>query len=751
MPDALGEDDVDVETPYLVPTHLRTQDSFGVIPARTFYVEAGAALLGGSLAFGLGSGDLLPLVMAGGAAAAMLAASPFGLLIEPRAEHGLAHMSHHAVRSKTLTRAALEKWTPARVDGDLIRTGYKEECRAVLRLPTVNLEIATLARKRTARRQWGSLLDSTPHPLQLVIPGRPASTLPVIQALRQANRAEAWELSSYLSYHLHSEQMVDRDRLLVVPATDPAELRERVKDLTVAFTQIGLEPERIDDPEALRQTLAYCWGTRPMTETGLPNQVRVSATDVQVDDQWARAYSLGKLPPSVSTNWLRRIIDGEIPCDTAIDIEPADLELMKFRLGLKLNQLMASRSTVARETAVTQIKGLHLALEQRRVLPYRLRATFVVRGESKAELLDRSRQVERRVRSIGGKTHLLKWEQLEGLRQVVPIRVRPLPNREHLVETGTLARAVPLAQATLQMANGVPFGVAGNAPCTWTVWDPSNPAKHAGWYARTGGGKGMGARTYLSREYLAKGIRIFGIDQDEKEEWAGRFTWYCGGRTFRVEKLADLDHFAYQPDDGVVFFALAHCRQGDLAAAFSRIRNLTVEHTLAYPFPSFFVVDEATRIAQSDAADDLAEIATRGRHWGWSGQFITQLVTHWFATQTGRDIQNNLATKLYGSQESTQIDEVAEHVRWSAEERKLIEEAGIGQFLLVTGGKRVWVNLYGHLSAAEYAMSNTDPPEQPAELQLTSKKPQTSRWRVHRPGDAAPVANGSNGRVGVAV
>jgi hypothetical protein len=36
------------------------------------------------------------------------------------------------------------------------------------------------------------------------------------------------------------------------------------------------------------------------------------------------------------------------------------------------------------------------------------------------------------------------------------------------------------------------------------------------------------------------------------------------------------------------------------------------------------------------------------------------------------------------------------------------EKAGQGEGLLVTTGRRVWVNLYGHTSPGEYAMANSD-------------------------------------------
>jgi hypothetical protein len=43
------------------------------------------------------------------------------------------------------------------------------------------------------------------------------------------------------------------------------------------------------------------------------------------------------------------------------------------------------------------------------------------------------------------------------------------------------------------------------------------------WYGTSGAGKGYSLRVLLSRERFANGLRIYGIDQDEQQEYAGRF------------------------------------------------------------------------------------------------------------------------------------------------------------------------------------------------------------------------------------
>ncbi len=58
--------------------------------------------------------------------------------------------------------------------------------------------------------------------------------------------------------------------------------------------------------------------------------------------------------------------------------------------------------------------------------------------------------------------------------------------------------------------------------------------------------------------------------------------------------------------------------------------------------------------------------------------------------------------------EARELYEIAPSLGISPEERDRIEKAGQGEGLLVTTGRRVWVNLYGHASPAEFEMANTD-------------------------------------------
>ena len=83
-------------------------------------------------------------------------------------------------------------------------------------------------------------------------------------------------------------------------------------------------------------------------------------------------------------------------------------------------------------------------------------------------------------------------------------------------------------------------------------------------------------------------------------------------------------------------------------------------------------------------------------------------MTDWFDSRIGRTIQSLTASKWFGQLEPRELYEIAPSLGLSLEQRDCIEKAGRGEGLLVTTGRRVWVNIYGHTSPEEFAMSYTD-------------------------------------------
>jgi hypothetical protein len=92
----------------------------------------------------------------------------------------------------------------------------------------------------------------------------------------------------------------------------------------------------------------------------------------------------------------------------------------------------------------------------------------------------------------------------------------------------------------------VRFGVAASAPVTFTTAASRNKNRHCCWYGTSGAGKGYSLRVLLSRDHFANGLRVYGIDQDEQQEYAGRFCAYLGGATVPIRSIADAEALEFR-------------------------------------------------------------------------------------------------------------------------------------------------------------------------------------------------------------
>jgi hypothetical protein len=316
----------------------------------------------------------------------------------------------------------------------------------------------------------------------------------------------------------------------------------------------------------------------------------------------------------------------------------------------------------------------------------------------------------RLVKNMGGKLNVLRWEQAAGLRQMDPTRTKPLWGRSHLIETGTLARAHPWSDSYLQMDGGVVWGEAGNRPCLFTPYCSLNKGPHMTWYGATNAGKGTGAHMLWSRLHLVQGIRIFGIDADEQREHCGRFLEYLGGRSLTPRDARDAAEIVLHADDGVVILDLSEVDESLVGGIFAAWTKVVKRHMLAHPGRSIMFVDEAVTVAEDpDGEKALREICQRSQHWGQSTHVMTQRPSSWFDTKVGRAVQGNSDQWWCGGLLPKEITEVVDALELTDEERDYVRGAGIGQGLLVSGQRRVELDLFDKLSPAEYKAFHSDP------------------------------------------
>jgi hypothetical protein len=265
------------------------------------------------------------------------------------------------------------------------------------------------------------------------------------------------------------------------------------------------------------------------------------------------------------------------------------------------------------------------------------------------------------VKDLGAELRLLRWEQRAGWLGVAPLRRPRRTHRGQPVETGTVARTYPFSAGTLAIEGGVPFGVAAAAPATFTTAAPRNKNRHCCWYGTSGAGKGYSLRMLLSRERFANGLRVCGIDQDEQQEYAGRFLSYLGGSRVPIKNLASAEDFSFanvtNPD--VVIWDLHESDERDRGAIFAALKA-HLAHLLEHPGRAAFIVDEAVMVTEDElGARTLGDLVRRGRHFGLEVHVLTQRVTDWFDSRSGRTIQSVAASKWFGQMEARALDEIA--------------------------------------------------------------------------------------------
>lgn len=703
----------EIEKAYTVPGHLAVGETIGPIPGRLFY----AGLIAVVFAPLLGVAGYTEWRWPGAALLASLVVVvvlPFSLwFLRPPFEHGALAWLSYRMRPRMRGPDHLGNLHRMRVDEGLLWTGYRQECRAIWKLGTVNLDVASVALKRSHMQQWGALLDGLGFALQVVVLAEPLRALDVVHDIREQSTDEAKVLAVFLGEQIGKRSLVSRERYLVVGAETQETLWDRIVAVERAFAQHALEVERIDSDRVLEALVNRCWTPHPVRGRLGPAIVQENARDMVADGVFCRVFSLGELPPTITVDWWRAMLDGDLPADVSIDIEPKATTGMLgvlFRLDSRWNQLSSSTPSPARDVAMRQIRGLRMALEERRVLPYGLTVTMAVRGVTRDELEKRAAHLVQLAADKGARLRLLRWEQLAGMERIAPVRATVLPRRQHLLESGTLARSTPLASSTLQVPNGVPFGEAGNAPVLFTTFG-GQKSPHMAWYGTSGAGKGFGLRVLLSREHFQKDLRIFVVDSDEQGEYTGRFCRYLHGRPIEVRTLEDLPGTLLARDDQVVVFDLSKCPDAVWGAAFARIKDLVQDHVMQYPGPTAFVVDEATMVLGDGAASfALGDAIRTWRHFNIAVHVLTQRVSDWATSDLGRQIQGVVGTWWCGQQSPREIDDVARELRLSPAEKSKIEKAGRGMGLLVTLDKRIWLDLFQKASPEEYAMAHTDPP-----------------------------------------
>jgi hypothetical protein len=100
-----------------------------------------------------------------------------------------------------------------------------------------------------------------------------------------------------------------------------------------------------------------------------------------------------------------------------------------------------------------------------------------------------------------------------------------------------------------------------------------------------------------------------------------------------------------------VIWDLHESDERDRGAIFAALKA-HLAHLLEHPGRAAFIVDEAVMVTEDElGARPLGDLVRRGRHFGLEVQVLTQRVTDWFDSRSGRTIQSVAASKWFGEME----------------------------------------------------------------------------------------------------
>jgi hypothetical protein len=140
-----------IEPEHVVPTHLSTPDHVGLLTVRQLNALLGPAVVASPAGWLLGQSAGLGASI-GGALLPVLAGGVLALPIQAPVEHGLKKFLEYRLAPTTIGPAKVPAYTRVKEAGadGVLRMTWKQDCRAVWRLPTTNLRLAHTVQKQSA-------------------------------------------------------------------------------------------------------------------------------------------------------------------------------------------------------------------------------------------------------------------------------------------------------------------------------------------------------------------------------------------------------------------------------------------------------------------------------------------------------------------------------------------------------------------------------------------------------------------------
>jgi conjugal transfer ATP-binding protein TraC len=450
--------------------------------------------------------------------------------------------------------------------------------RAVLECRTSAFGIKGEAEQRAVVDGWASLLNSLPHPLQVVIRTRelapsallsPAATdHPALAALGESYRRMVEDLAG-------RRRVLDRRFFVVLPGQTPDQRRrtskgagdleildQRVSWVTECLRRLDLEPRRLGGRELadlLRQAVNPVSSVQPIADDddlhelpGLiaPAALAERASSLSVSERWTRTLAVTRYPSRLRPGWLGDLQAFDADLDLSLHVQPntgpAVMTFLERRISeltstVHLSEDHGGRADPYRRSALHDAVELQDRIAQGSERLFDVSLYLTVWADGPDDLDAATRRLEALFGTRLIHTRRLLFQMRPGLVSTLPIGIDAVAVRR-MLSTTALSATFPFAGGDLPTGSGLLYGV-NTATRSPVIVDRFALENHnAVVFATSGAGKSFLVKVELARAILG-GTRVIVIDPEG--EYAGLVA-SLGGEVIAIRpgSQAGLDPFA---------------------------------------------------------------------------------------------------------------------------------------------------------------------------------------------------------------
>jgi hypothetical protein len=537
--------------------------------------------------------------------------------------------------------------------------------------------------------------------------------------------------------------VIERRWFIAVAAETQAVLSSRLTTVCDALKRAGLGGRELNGD--LYDSLQECWTPSPGSKLG-PSSIQCHRRHAVVDGEYVRGLLLAKLPRLIEPNWLAPILDGELPVDFSMWLDPIDNRTELDYLSNFIVERQAAqfhnengRGMPNPDTA-DEIRDAHRtreALRQRRLKVFNGCIGFVVRGDTLEMCQDRERSLldvlTEQVPEDGAVVPL-DFEHDKAPLLAVPTGFSPVAQTIQIVSPAA-AMSYPFSNSSVSMPGGVDCGQSIGSKRVNRLNLFARPNPHMIIPGGTGSGKGFWVKTWLWRmlkEWTSlneHGLKVF-IVQTEKDEYTSLVVAYGGrGKVVRVDSYDHLSKLVY-PEQGyrsrgafrdvlfdLLVFDLTHMPRAEQGRSIAFLLE-GIRRSLAWPGKVFYglaVFDELGIVLEDRAAASAIAEAYRtfrsiprdqGGEPARCGVIgLTQLPSDLLGDARGQVLAKLADTGLYLRQHPAELAVTKNALKLSLDEVEFLSNAESGDALLVSGRTRVALHL--HATDLEHSFAKT--------------------------------------------